>query len=599
MSKKDKKVQEEALELEEVTLEEDVVAEEATPVEETAEVEAPVEEVAVPQEEVVEAEPINEYDNVEESVVEEEPKKEKKAKAKGGAGFKVLEIILGVLSLPVMLALIVLACFGIASDASGVHSFWPFVGAILAGVLSLVVLLVVLISKRKSNSKSMRTRTIIVCILVFCFTCGLGAIFDIALPDFLCDATSNTMYYEQLTQETGALSADAGSLEREFIRYQLLNGNYQKGKYAYATLKAELATDINEKIDEINAETDKEKAGAKYTKAIAAYKDAEAAGKDGIVGILGTKRSYDYELYQFIYNWYVMPDYDYSFGIIYDSNFGYNMIKRQVVAYLMTEKIKAIHTELCGKGIKGDEEMNKWYMNNYAQFDRDGYQPLDQNTFLTYATSDRMTVPVILRLLLNEHYKTDYYPFTLWNAATGEYTTGSMSWTVLDMNGVSAPIAIELGNVEDLLSGLGFGGGVIQVLANVLADYGDDFDGLLNVQLKYVVASLTDTYDTETGIRNSGTLTVVPELTDDGNLTIVVNSENVERGQLGYMQMTWTESNDLLFAVMSVCASRNFLFIFGAISVALIFLAGLCAEYAKRAQEKAAEKDAEAEEVAA
>ena len=594
MSKKDKKVQEEALELEEVTLEEDVVAEETTPVEETAQVEAPVEEVAVPQEEVVEAEPI-----VEDNIVEEEPKKEKKQKAKGGAGFKVLEIILGALSLPVMLVLIVLSSFAIASDASGVHSFWPFIGSILAGVLSLVVLLVVLIGNRKSNRKTMRTRTIIVCILVFCFTCGLGAIFDIALPDFLCDATSNTMYYEQLTQETGVLSEDAGSLEREFIRYQLLNGNYQKGKYAYATLKAELGTEITEAIDAIDAETDKEKAGAKYTKAIAAYKAAEEEGKDGIVGIFGSKRSYDYELYQFIYNWYVMPDYEYSFGIIYDNGFGYNMTKRQVVAYLMTEKIKAIHTELCGKGIMGDEEIKTLYKNNYAQFDRDGYQVLDQNTFITYATSNRMTVPVILRLLLDDHYKTGYYPYTLWNASTGDYVTGSMTWTVLDMNGISAPIAIELGNAADMLAGLGLGGEVIPMLANVLANYGDDFDGLLNVQLKYVVANLTKSYDTETGIQNAGTLTVVPELTDDGNLTIVVNSENVERGMIGYMQATWTESNDLLFAVMSICASRNFLFIFGAISVALIFLAGLCAEYAKRAQEKAAEKDAEAEEAIA
>ena len=590
MSKKDKKVQEEALELEEVTLEEDVVAE-ATPVEETAPVEAPAEEVAVPQEAVVEAEPI-----VVDIKVEEEPKKEKKQKAKGGAAFKVLEIILGVLSLPVMLVLIVLSSFAIASDASGVHSFWPFIGAILAGVLSLVVLLVVLIGNRKSNKKTMRTRTIIVCILVFCFTCGLGAIFDIALPDFLCDATSNTMYYEQLTQETSVLSEDAGSLEREFIRYQLLNGNYQKdGNYSYAHLKDELATEINKAIDDIDAETDKKNAGSKYTKGIAAYKAAEEEGKDGIVGIFGSKRSYDYELYQFIYNWYVMPDYDYSFGIIYDTGFGYNMTKRQAVAYLMTEKIKETHTKLCSKGIMGTPEIKELYKNNYAQFDRDGYQVLDQNTMITYATSDRMTVPVILRLLLDDHYKTGYYPYTLWNSATGEYTTGSMTWTVLDMNGVSAPIAIELGNAADMLSGLGFGGEVIPLLANVLSSYGEDFDGLLNVQLKYVVANLTQSYDTETGIRNAGTLTVVPELTDDGNLTIVVNSENVERGMIGYMQATWTESNDLLFAVMSICASRNFLFIFGAISVALIFLAGLCAEYAKRAQEKAAEKEAEAE----
>ena len=574
MSKKDKKVQEEALELEEITLEEE------TPVEETA-----AEEVTIPQEEAP-VEAVVEDNDFEEV---EEPKKQKKAK--GGAGFKVLAILLGVLSLPVMLVLIALASFGIASDATGVHSFWPFIGIILAGVLSLVVLIVVLVGARKSNSKTIRTRTIIVCILTFCLTCGLGAIFDIALPDFLADATSNTMYYEQLTQETGVLSEDAGSLEREFIRYQLLNGNYQSGKFSYNKLKADLATDIEAAIDEIDAETDLEKAGAKYKKAIAAYKADEEAGKDGIVGIFGSKRSYDYELYQFIYNWYVMCDYDYSFGILYDNSVGYNMTKRQAVAQLMTEKVKETHTELVKKGIKGDEEINKLYKNNYAQFDRDGYQVLDQNTFISYATSDRMTVPVILRLLLDDHYQTGYYKYTLWNGT--EYYNGSMTWTVLDMNGVTAPIAIELGSVEALIDGLGLGGEVIPIVANLLAKYGADFDNLLNVQLKYVVASLTDSYSSETGTLTSGTLTVVPQLTDDGNLTILVNSENVNRGMLGYMQATWTESGDLLFAVMSVCSSRNFLFIFGATSVALIFLAGLCLEYAKRAQEK---KEDEAKE---
>ena len=579
MAKKDKKVQEEALELEEITLEEE------TPVEETA-----AEEVTIPQDEAPVEDTIAEYDSVEEEKAEE-PKKEKKAKAKGGAIFTALAVILGVLSLPVMLVLIALASFGVASDASGAHSFWPFIGIILAGVLSLVVLIVVLVGARKSNSKTIRTRTIIVCILTFCLTCGFGAIFDIALPDFLADATSNTMYYEQLTQETGALSSEAGALEREFIRYQLLNGNYQSGKFSYAKLKADLATEIEAAIDEIDAETDLEKAGAKYKKAIAAYKADEEAGKDGIVGIFGSKRSYDYELYQFIYNWYVMCDYDYSFGILYDNSVGYNMTKRQAVAQMMTEKVKETHTALVKKGIKGDEEINKLYKNNYAQFDRDGYQVLDQNTFISYATSDRMTVPVILRLLLDDHYQTGYYKYTLWNGT--DYYNGSMTWTVLDMNGVSAPIAIELGSVEALIDGLGLGGEVIPIVANLLAKYGADFDNLLNVQLKYVVSALTDSYDAETGTFAAGTLTVVPQLTDDGNLTILVNSENVNRGMLGYMQATWTESGDLLYAVMSVCSSRNFLFIFGATSVALIFLAGLCLEYAKRAQEK---KEDEAKE---
>ena len=69
---------------------------------------------------------------------------------------------------------------------------------------------------------------------------------------------------------------------------------------------------------------------------------------------------------------------------------------------------------------------------------------------------------------------------------------------------------------------------------------------------------------------------------DDGNLEISIAPTNVEVGMFGYQYMTWMESNNLLFAVMSVMSLREWLYIFGAVSVLLAFAAGMCREIKKR-----------------
>ena len=50
----------------------------------------------------------------------------------------------------------------------------------------------------------------------------------------------------------------------------------------------------------------------------------------------------------------------------------------------------------------------------------------------------------------------------------------------------------------------------------------------------------------------------------------------------GYQYMTWMESNNLLIAVMSVMSLREWLYIFGAVSVLLAFAAGMCREIKAR-----------------
>lgn len=532
--------------------------------------------------------------------------KNKNVTPKGGAIFKILEAIIGIIAFVAIVGPIAISSFAIASEAVS-YSFWPFIGVILAGVLALVVVIITIVGSRKSNHKTVRTRTIIVCVLTFCLTCGLAVVFDIALPDVLAKLASNTIRYEEVQADPMTQAQANGNLVREYVRYNMLNGNYyekdsEPAPYEYSAIVEKLSNMADDEKGSIGyykalaqegeADSETTPIGYKIDKIIQGYKDAEAAGKEGIMSsfsIFTGDRSYDYELYQFVYNWYVMQDYKFSLSV---TDAGGEIVPqiRQAVAVAITEELKDKHAELCAQGIEGNKKMKALFTDNFAQFDREKYVLLDANTMISYATSGRMTVPVIVRLLLNESYVPGLYKFQIWDADAGEYKSVAMNWTVLDMNGVTEPITIEVGSLSDLVAGLGFAGLEPQLL-DILAGQADNLNELLNVQLKWLVGTLTGTAD---DMKTAGTLTVVPEYTDDGNLTIVVMSENVERGNLGYMQMGWNNSAGALFAVVSVCASRYFLFVFGAIAVALVYAAGLCGEYAARAKAKkgeAAEED--------
>ena len=586
MAKKNKKVDD--IVLEDISLEE---TEEITdtPVEEKLE-EIPVESVN------------------EEAPIEEKKKAKKEPKVKAGGAFMALTIIISVIAFILFVGMIAISSFAIASEAIS-YSFWPFVGVILAAVFAIIVLVVALIGTRKSNHKTVRTKTIIVCILAFCLTCGIACVFDLLLPDVVAKLASNTIRYEEVVDDPLTQAETNGELVREFVRYNMLNGYYSEkdsepAPYEYKKLKTDTLAGDETVEGSIAYYVAQAEADATYIdKIIAGYKSKETAGEDGFGAIVGTNRSYDYELYNFIYNWYVMTDYDYAFNVSYDEDDNLNADKRQAVAVAMTEYLKKDHAKLCQTGIEKNPRMKELFVNKFAQMDRESYVVLDQSSLLTYATSGRMTVPVVVRLLLDEHYRPGYYTMKIWDGANDKYSDVNVSWSVLDMNGVSEPITIALGDPVDLLSGVGFGDpAIVQVVLGLLASNADSLNNLLNIQLKFLVGGLTNTNEINPDyttvlekISTAANLTVVPELTDDNNLTILVNSNNVERGNLGYMQMAWTAQDTALFALISVVGSRNYLFIFGAIGVALIYAAGLCAEYARKAKEKKLAESEEAE----
>ena len=77
-------------------------------------------------------------------------------------------------------------------------------------------------------------------------------------------------------------------------------------------------------------------------------------------------------------------------------------------------------------------------------------------------------------------------------------------------------------------------------------------------------------------------ITCFPCVNDDGQIEIAISPTNVEVGMHGYQYMTWMESNSLLFAVIGVMSLREWLYIFGAVSVLLAFAAGMCREIKER-----------------
>ena len=128
-------------------------------------------------------------------------------------------------------------------------------------------------------------------------------------------------------------------------------------------------------------------------------------------------------------------------------------------------------------------------------------------------------------------------------------------------------------------------------------------DGLLDLliqnELKPVVDQLlqgiTDVIVAATG---GAALYLNLAINDEGALEIAISPTNVEVGMHGYQYMTWMESNNLLIAVMSVMSLREWLYIFGAVSVLLAFAAGMCREIKARIKKDVEENAALAAETA-
>lgn len=141
---------------------------------------------------------------------------------------KVLQIILHILGFPLLIALVII--FSLNMFKLGIsYGVMAFVGLIITVVMAIIYYLVFFLMK-KSGKKSIYKQTIVSIIVAAVCLGGLWIFIDVALPDFLADATSNTIYYEDLADDYNARAEVNKALLDDFIKLNFENGNLSKKK---------------------------------------------------------------------------------------------------------------------------------------------------------------------------------------------------------------------------------------------------------------------------------------------------------------------------------------------------------------------------------
>lgn len=548
----------------------------------------------------------------------------KRDQSKTSVLFSVAAILLHVLAyLPIVIVSVVLGvkCYNLMPY----YSFWPFVGVILAGVLGLVFMTVALVVNRKKSKGSIRTKTVKVLIAFVCLSTGFGLILTYVFPDVIAFATQSTLYCEDLYYNGEKQAEKNAALERDLIMYNLLNGNLnnygadgkiaENGDFSYKTLIAH--TEDNGKIIKYKNSFINER--------VKSYeKTYEKTGINGIQVEVDALKSNvrKYELYEFIYNQYVLNDYDFCF---------YNNVTRRAVALSILDYIYTYYDyEGMLKEGFNNPRFKALFQQNYDSFNQDGYLTYDDPLLLYAQMSGRMTVPIVLRLILNQGWS---YTQSSYNGAGGltytedgnclyqlydpelvekfkanggkfEYTgtitdqdgnsievkygfnedgwqmyengvtKRPLSWLVLDMLGdPMALTTLDIANLH-LLGNQIYG--IVQNVLNAFPTLIDGLGGLMQEDLIEVVKAAAGGAQLSIGLC----------IDDNGLIAINLFPMNAPYGMLGYMQATWVDSDNLLMAVINVVSLRNWMAIFGAIGAVLIIAAGVCRDMGEKTRKR-------------
>lgn len=546
----------------------------------------------------------------------------KRDQSKTSVLFSVAAILLHVLAyLPIVIVSVVLGvkCYNLMPY----YSFWPFVGVILAGILGLVFMTVALVVNRKKSKGSIRTKTVKVLIAFVCLSTGFGLILTYVFPDVIAFKTQNTLYCEDLYYNGEKQAEKNAALERDLIMYNLLNGNLnnygadgkiaENGDFSYKTLIAH--TEDNGKIIKYKNSFINER--------VKSYeKTYEKTGINGIQVEVDALKSNarKYELYEFIYNQYVLNDYDFCF---------YNNVTRRAVALSILDYIYTYYDyEGMLKEGFNNPRFKALFQQNYDSFNQDGYLTYDDPLLLYAQMSGRMTVPIVLRLILNQGWS---YTQSSYNGAGGltytedgnclyqlydpelvekfkanggkfEYTgtitdqdgnsievkygfnedgwqmyengvtKRPLSWLVLDMLG--DPMALTTLDIANLLGNQIYG--IVQNVLNAFPTLIDGLGGLMQEDLIEVVKAAAGGAQLSIGLC----------IDDNGLIAINLFPMNAPYGMLGYMQATWVDSDNLLMAVINVVSLRNWMAIFGAIGAVLIIAAGVCRDMGEKTRKR-------------
>lgn len=578
----------------------------------------------------------------------------KKAVNRKVAGLTLLEVFLYLVGMPLLVVLT--AVFAVQFyQMVPYYTFWPFVGVILAGVLCLVFFIVLICVTRKKSRKTIRRQTIALVVTVLCLTFLVGALVDVVLPDILSSLTSGTLKVEDLENNYEEQSEVNAKLVRRFIMSNVANGNYS-AEYAYDTMKSQLET----------FGSDMFKYNSYYLtelEQIISLGDA-AAQKERYNALLEGLPELQREYFEFVYTSWVMRDPDYMLNAP-SSGSHIGNIDRLAFGLAVSKSTLSEYTKLAQEGMS-NKRISYLFNKNYASMHNDGYVTYDDSLILYAQSTGRMTVPVVLRLILDqssdfsedsratvdennnliyptyeatvegqtveaitsiyyELYKSDevikmfnkysyalikvnnyentYYVnpdsyedndvFGILAGAVirpcynendeliGGYVSQPMKWGILDMDGKA--MAVTSVDVSNAL------GGILNTVIPLLTEVGAEIDGESISIVEGLLDGLGKVLYDATGGRP---LSLGLCMNDEGMLEINIFPMSVTYGVLGYQDMTWLQSNNLLCAVISVMSLRNWLYIVGAIALVTVFAASCCREFKLRIKKDAEEASA-------
>ena len=516
----------------------------------------------------------------------------------------IAKIICFALTFPTLFIITLVNCAKIGEGMT-FYTFWPYVGAIVAAVLGLIFGGVAfwLYTDKQKAKRTIMQRTAILLVVCIVLTAGIALIFDIGLPDILAKTTFGTLYVEDMFVKGVEESRIIEDYIHLFVGLNILNGNYD-GKLAYENVKADPVTGINASA----IVADKE---FQYyvlendAKAFDVFEEYWFGEYNKTASKSDRYTDLDVELYEFIYEHYVLMDYDYALSA---------NVNRKAFCLALVDVYSDTYAQLCKEGFKtnslgalgctGNEKLTQIFGQNYATQDMDGYMPITEDIGITLATNNRMTTPSVIRMFLNDSYtytqpiygedgKTivgydgfmsyQYMPEIakqykgefdengkgkeLFLADDGNYyyayETGHVdmayTWCLLDLLGEPMPLAeinvAEMLNMPELTS-------IINIL---LSSQGDNIEDLLNEGLtNRVVATVAD----------GQKLFVNVYVTDDGAIAATLYPLGMKYGYIGYQYMSWLEMGNLLLGTCGVVSMRNYLYIFAAITMVMVLAIG-------------------------
>lgn len=228
----------------------------------------------------------------------------------------------------------------------------------------------------------------------------------------------------------------------------------------------------------------------------------------------------------------------------------------------------------------------------YQSINSNGYQTFT-HPWIDFATSDRLTIPCLVHLLLDEREisqdtiknkdYTEYVEtedgievtsvfFAVCDKTTNTITLEHVDWTVLDMLGTDNVVDLSsllengmVGEMLDLLSATKIPDMLFTAVANSAAQ-----EDLLGSSVK-----ISYNYDGE-----------------QKTLELVLTPMNETRGVLGYQEMAWLDSNGLIYALVTLFSLRKIFLVFAAWGVVINLLIGLTRGMCKEEKEKRRRIDA-------